>query len=39
MLYELTTLDCAPLTEGAVAIAACDWVAEGPGRVLGVWRS
>jgi hypothetical protein len=39
MLYELTTLSCAPLTEGAVAIAARDWIAQGPGQLLGVWRS
>lgn len=39
MVYELTTLNCPPLTEGAVAVAACDWMAQGPGRLLGVWRS
>ncbi len=39
MLYELTTLSCPPLTEGAVATAACDWMAQGPGQLLGVWRS
>jgi hypothetical protein len=39
MLYELTTLSCAPLTEGAVAIAARDWIAQGHGQLLGVWRS
>lgn len=39
MLYELITLSCPALTEGAAARAACDWVAQGPGRLLGVWRS
>lgn len=39
MLYELTTLSCAPLTEGAVAVAACDWMAHGTGQLLGVWCS
>jgi hypothetical protein len=39
MLYELTTLDCPPLTEGAVAAAARDWIAQGPGRLLGAWRT
>lgn len=39
MVYELTTLSCSPLTEGAVAVAACEWIAQGPGRLLGVWRS
>lgn len=39
MLYELTTLSCPPLTEGAVAKAACEWMAQGPGQLLGVWRS
>ncbi len=39
MPYELTTLACAPLTEGAVAAAARDWIAQGPGRLLGAWRT
>lgn len=39
MLYELTTLSCPPLTEGAVATAACEWMEQGPGQLLGVWRS
>jgi hypothetical protein len=39
MPYELTTLACAPLTEGAVAVAARDWIAQGPGRLLGAWRT
>ncbi|MGS0738266.1 NIPSNAP family protein [Pseudomonas sp. GG8] len=39
MFYELTTLSCPPLTEGAVATAACAWMAQGPGQLLGVWRS
>lgn len=39
MFYELTTLSCPPLTEGAVAVAACDWISQGAGRLLGVWRS
>lgn len=39
MLYELTTLSCPPLTEGAVATAAREWMAQGPGQLLGVWRS
>jgi hypothetical protein len=39
MPYELTTLACAPLTEGVVAAAARDWIAQGPGRLLGAWRT
>ena len=39
MPYELTTLACAPLTEGAVAVAARDWIVQGPGRLLGAWRT
>ena len=39
MQYELTTLACAPLAEGAVAVAARDWVTQGPGRLLGAWRT
>ncbi|MDF3239367.1 NIPSNAP family protein [Pseudomonas veronii] len=39
MVYELTTFSCTPLTEGAVAVAACDWIGQGPGLLLGVWRS
>jgi len=39
MLYERATLSCPPLTEGAVATAACEWMAQGPGQLLGVWRS
>lgn len=39
MRYELITLSCPALTEGATASAACDWIAQGPGRLLGVWRS
>ncbi|MCS3470059.1 hypothetical protein M2401_003809 [Pseudomonas sp. JUb42] len=39
MLYELTTLSCPPLTEGIVATAACEWMAQGPGQLRGVWRS
>jgi NIPSNAP len=39
MLYDLTTLTCAPLTEGGTAAAACDWIAQGPGRLLGAWRT
>ena len=39
MLYELTTLSCPPLTEGTVTTAACEWMAQGPGQLLGVWRS
>ncbi|MFT4503578.1 hypothetical protein [Caballeronia sp. 15711] len=39
MQYELTTLACAPLTEGAVAAAAHDWIAQGAGRLLGAWRT
>jgi len=39
MLYELTTLACAPLTTEAVAAAAHDWLAQGPGQLLGAWHS
>jgi len=39
MLYELTTLSCPARAESAAAAAACDWIAEGSGRLLGVWRS
>jgi hypothetical protein len=39
MPYELTTLACAPLTEGAVAASACDWITHGSGRLLGAWRT
>jgi hypothetical protein len=39
MPYELTTLACAPLTEGVVAAAARDWIAQGPGRLSGAWRT
>jgi hypothetical protein len=39
MLYELTTLSCPARAERAAAAAACDWIAQGPGRLLGVWRS
>jgi hypothetical protein len=30
---------CPPLTEAAVATAACKWMAQGSGQLLGVWRS
>ena len=39
MPYELTTLACAPLTEETVAAAARNWIAQGPGRFLGAWRT
>jgi NIPSNAP len=39
MPYELTTLACPPLTEGVVAAAARDWIAQGAGRLLGAWRT
>jgi hypothetical protein len=39
MLYELVTFSCAPLTEGEVVTAARDWIAQGSGLLLGVWRT
>jgi len=39
MFYELTTISCPPLTEGAAAADACRWMAQGPGLLLGVWRT
>ncbi len=39
MLYELTTLECPPLTERVIAAAARDWMAQGSGQLLGVWRT
>jgi len=39
MLYELTTLSCAPLALDAASHAAHAWVSEGEGRLLGAWRS